>query len=269
LLVLEPVKGWAPLHLRDVWAHRELLYFLAWRDIKLRYKQTVLGALWALIQPVFPMIIFTVVFGKLAKLPSDGIPYAVFVYAGLLPWTYFANAVGSSSTSVVGSSNLVSKIYFPRMIIPASAVLVAMVDFCVAWVFLGALMIWYGLPAHTGLVVLPALIVLITALSLAVGMFFAALTVRYRDIRHALPFVIQFWMFATPVVFPTSMVPEAWRGLFILNPLTGIIEGFRSALFGRPFDWAALAASAVFAAVGLVVAAYSFRRLERTFADII
>jgi lipopolysaccharide transport system permease protein len=269
LLVLRPVKGWSPLHLHDVWAHRELLYFLAWRDIKLRYKQTMLGALWALIQPLLPMIIFTLVFGKLAKLPSDGIPYAVFVYAGLLPWTYFANAVGNSTTSVVGSSNLVSKVYFPRMIIPASSILVALVDFCVASVLLAVLMAWYGLPAHSSLVVLPALIVLITALSLAVGMFFAALTVTYRDIRYALPFAIQVWMFATPVVFPTSMVPSTWRWALMLNPLTGIIEGFRSALFGRPFDWAALAASTVFAAVGLVVAAYSFRRLERTFADII
>jgi lipopolysaccharide transport system permease protein len=177
--------------------------------------------------------------------------------------------VGNSTSSVVGSSNLVSKVYFPRMIIPASAVLVAMADFCVASLLLGVLMMWYRLPIHGGLFFVPVLILLITVVSLAVGMFLAALTVKYRDIRHMLPFVIQFWMFATPVVFPSSMVPASWRWVFLLNPLTGIIEGFRSALFDRPFDWTALAASTAFAAVGLVCAAYSFRRLERTFADVI
>jgi lipopolysaccharide transport system permease protein len=269
LLVLEPAKGWSSLDLRDVWAHRELLYFLAWRDIKLRYKQTMLGVLWAVIQPLFPMIIFTFVFGRLAKMPSEGTPYAVFVYAGLLPWTYFANAVASSATSIVGSSNLVSKVYFPRMIIPASAVLAALLDFCIAGVLLGLLMMWYGLPVHSGVIMLPVLIALTTTLSLGIGLLCAGLTVKYRDIRYALPFLIQCWMFATPVVFPTSMVPSTWRWALVLNPLTGIIDGFRSALFGRPFNWGALAASAAIAIVGLVYAAYSFRRLERTFADTI
>jgi lipopolysaccharide transport system permease protein len=269
LLVLRPAKGWPSLQSKDLWAHRELLYFLAWRDLKLRYKQTLLGVVWALIQPLFPMIIVTLVFGTLAKMPSDGIPYAVFIYAGLLPWTYFANAVGNSAGSVVGSANLVSKVYFPRMIIPASSILVALVDFCVASVLLLVLMAWYDLSGHAGLLVLPVLIILLTVLSLAVGMFFAALTVRYRDIRYALPFAIQVWMFATPVVFPTSLVPSGWQWLLMLNPMTGIIDGFRSALFGRPFDWAALAASTAFTAVGILLAAYSFRRLERTFADVI
>jgi lipopolysaccharide transport system permease protein len=202
-------------------------------------------------------------------MPSDGIPYAVFILAGLLPWTYFANAVSSSTTSVVGSANLVSKVYFPRIIIPASSILVALLDFCVASVLLLILMAWYDLPAHAGLLVLPVLIVLLTTLSLAVGTFLSALTVRYRDIRYALPFAIQVWMFATPVVFPTSLVPSGWQWLLMLNPMTGIVEGFRSALFGQPFPWTALAASTAFTAVGIVLAAYSFRRLERTFADVI
>jgi lipopolysaccharide transport system permease protein len=269
LLVLKPVTGWPSLQLKDLWVHRELLYFLAWRDLKIRYKQTLLGVLWALFQPLFPMIIFTLVFGKLAKMPSDGMPYAVFVLAGLLPWTYFANAVSSSTTSVVGSANLVSKVYFPRMIIPASSILVALLDCCVASVLLLILMAWYGLPAHANILVLPVLILLLTTLSLAVGMFFSALTVRYRDIRYALPFAIQVWMFATPVVFPTSLVPVGWHWLVMLNPMTGIVEGFRSALFGRPFDLVMLAASTAFTAIGIVLAAYSFKRLERTFADVI
>jgi lipopolysaccharide transport system permease protein len=207
------------------------------------------------------------VFGKLANIPSDGIPYAVFVYAGLLPWTYFANAVANSATSIVGSSNLISKVYFPRMIIPASAVLAALVDFGVACVLLGLLMMWYGLPLHASVVILPALIALTTTLALGIGLLCAGLTVKYRDIRYALPFVIQCWMFATPVVFSTTMVPGLWRWGLALNPLTGIVDGFRSALFGRAFNWGALAGSTAVAVMGLVYAAYWFKRLERTFAD--
>ena len=269
LLVLQPARGWISLDLGDIWAHRELLYFLTWRDIKIRYKQTALGALWAIIQPVLPMIIFTLFFGNLAHMPSDGIPYAVFVYAGLLPWTYFANAVGNSATSIVGSSNLITKVYFPRMIIPGSAVLAALVDFFIAFVLLGVLMAWYRLPIHAGVLALPFLILLVTTLALGVGMLFAGLTVKYRDIRYTLPFVVQFWMFATPVIYPASLVPARWRWALAVNPLTGVIEGFRAALFGRPLDWGALGASVAIAIALLICAAYVFQRMERTFADTI
>jgi len=269
LLVLQPSRGWTSLDLGDIWAHRELLYFLTWRDIKIRYKQTALGALWAIIQPLLPMIIFTLFFGNLAHMPSDGIPYAVFAYAGLLPWTYFANAVGNSATSIVGSSNLITKVYFPRMIIPGSAVLAALVDFFIACVLLGVLMVWYRLPIHAGVLALPFLILLVTTLALGVGMLFAGLTVKYRDIRYTLPFVVQFWMFATPVIYPASLVPARWRWALAVNPLTGVIEGFRAALFGRPLDWGALEASVGIAIALLICAAYVFQRMERTFADTI
>jgi lipopolysaccharide transport system permease protein len=269
LLVLTPRRGWESLDLEAVWTHRELLYFLTWRDIKLRYKHTALGVVWAVIQPVFPMIVFTLFFGRLAAMPSDGVPYAAFALAGLLPWTYLANAVGNSATSVVGSASLVTKVYFPRMIIPAAAVFAALLDFLIAFAVLGTLLAWYRIPLQSGMLMVPVLVVMTTVLALGVGMLCAGLTVRYRDVRHALPVLIQFWMFATPIVFPASLVPERWRWALALNPLTGIIENFRAALFGRPFAWGALAFSAAIACVLLVNAAYSFRRLERTFADTI
>ena len=257
------------LNLAEVWSHRELLYFLTWRDIKIRYKQTALGAIWAIIQPLFPMLVFTLFFGRLAKVPSDGIPYSVFAYAGLLPWTYFASAVSNSSTSIVGSSNLISRVYFPRMIIPASAVLASLVDFLIAFVMLGVLMVWHRIPLTSATLMLVPLIALLTLISLGIGMLYSGWTVKYRDIRFALPFLVQVWMFATPVIYPASLVPQKWRWVLGLNPLTGVVEGFRSALFGRPFDWNFLAYSAVFAVAMLVYSAYSFRKLERLFADLI
>jgi lipopolysaccharide transport system permease protein len=269
LLTIVPSRGWVALNLADVWAHRELLYFLTWRDIKIRYKQTALGALWAVIQPLFPMLIFTLFFGRLAKMPSDGIPYSVFAYAGLLPWTYFAAAVGNSASSVVGSSNLISRVYFPRLIIPASAVLAALVDFAIAFVLLGGLMLYHRIPVTPAVLMLLPLIALVTLLALGFGMLLAGLTVKYRDFRFALPFLIQVWMFATPVIYPASLVPQKWRWVLALNPLTGVIEGFRSCLFGRPFDWNSLVFSAAFAACMLVYSAYTFRRMERIFADLI
>jgi lipopolysaccharide transport system permease protein len=269
LITITPSRGWVALDLADIWAHRELLYFLTWRDIKIRYKQTALGAIWAVIQPLFPMLIFTLFFGRLAKIPSDGIPYSVFAYAALLPWTYFASAVGNSSTSVIGSSNLITRVYFPRMIIPAAAVLAALVDFAIAFVLLGALMIWHHIPPTASLFMLLPLIALVTLLSLGFGLLLAGLTVKYRDLRYALPFLIQLWMFATPVIYPASLVPAKWRWVLALNPLTGVIEGFRSALFARPFEWNSLAFSVAFAFVMLIFAAYVFRRQERVFADLI
>ena len=269
ILIITPSRGWVALNLAEVWSNRELLYFLTWRDIKIRYKQTALGAIWAIIQPLFPMLIFTLFFGRLAKVPSDGIPYSVFAYAGLLPWTYFASAVGNSSNSIVGSSNLISRVYFPRMIIPASAVLASLLDFAIAFLLLAVLMVWHHIPVTVSTLMLFPLIAVLTVLTLGMGMLFSGWTVKYRDIRFALPFLIQVWMFATPVIYPASLVPEKWRWALGLNPITGIVEGFRSALFGRPFAWDFLAYSLAFALVMLVYAAYSFRRLERLFADLI
>jgi lipopolysaccharide transport system permease protein len=267
LLVLQPSRGWVSLNLAEVWSHRELLFFLTLRDIKLRYKQTTLGVIWAVIQPLLPMIVFTLFFGRLARMPSDGVPYAVFAYAGLLPWTYFANAVTNSGASVVASSNLVTKVYFPRMIIPAAAVLGALVDFALGFVLLVVLIAWYHVPIHTTVVLLIPLIVLETVLALGFGLLFAAYTVKYRDVRHALPFLMQVWMFVTPIIFPSSIVPPKWRLILSLNPLMGVIENFKASLLGLPFRPAELAMSAAFAAALLVYAAFEFRRAERTFAD--
>jgi lipopolysaccharide transport system permease protein len=268
ILTITPTRGWVALNLAEVWSHRELLYFLTWRDIKIRYKQTALGAIWAIIQPLFPMLIFTLFFGRLAKVPSDGIPYSVFAYAALLPWTYFASGVANSSNSIVGSSNLISRVYFPRMIIPASAVLASLLDFAIAFLLLAVLMVWHHIQVTVSILMLIPLIIILTVLALGMGMLFSGWTVKYRDIRFALPFLIQLWMFATPVIYPASLVPEKWRWVLGLNPITGVVEGFRAALFARPFPWGFLAYSAVFALVMMVYAAYSFRRLERLFADL-
>ena len=268
LLVLQPSKGWVSLDLAGVWEHRELLFFLTWRDIKLRYKQTTLGVLWAIIQPTAPMLIFTLVFGRLVDVPADG-PYPLFAFAGLLPWTFFANAVTNSASSVVASANLITKVYFPRMIIPAAATLAALMDFVSGLGVLAVLMLWYGVPPHATLALIPLLVALTTILALGVGMFLAALTVQFRDVRYALPFLIQFWMFATPIIFPSRIVPVGWRWALTLNPMAGIIENFRAALFGRAIAWSSLAVSAAMAAAILAYAAYSFRRFERKFADLI
>lgn len=266
---IRPSKGWVALDLKDLWAYRELLYFLTWRDIKVRYRQTVLGASWAIIQPLFSMLLFTLFFGKLARIPSDGIPYPLFAYAGLLPWTFFSNAVTASGNSLVGSSHLITKVYFPRVIIPAATVGAGLVDFSIALLILIALMFYYGVAVTWSLVMFPVLLAMTTLLALGFGMWISALNVKYRDIRHALPFAIQLWLFASPVIYPANMIPDKWRWVFWFNPLTGIIEGFRSALFGRPFHWPALAVSAAITITILIYSAYNFRRMERIFADIV
>jgi lipopolysaccharide transport system permease protein len=240
-----------------------------WRDVKVRYKQTLLGAAWAIIQPLFAMAIFTLFFGKLAGVPSDGLPYPIFAYAGLLPWMFFSNAVTASGNSLVGSANLITKVYFPRMIIPAAAVGAGLVDFGVALVILVVLMIYYGIAVTWSLLMFPVLVVLTMLLAIGVGMWMSGLNVKYRDVRHALPFMIQLWMFATPIVYPASLVPAKWRLVYALNPLTGIIEGFRSSLFGKSFDWALLATSAAITMLVLVFSVYSFKRMERSFADLV
>lgn len=255
--------------LRELWMHRELFYFLAWRDLKVRYKQTFLGAAWAILQPFLTMVVFTLFFGKLARIPSDGIPYPIFAYAGLLPWTFFSNAVTASSNSVVGNSSLVTKVYFPRAIIPASAVVAALFDFLIASIILVAMMAYYGVVVSWQAVMLAPLILLLTLLAVGVGTFMAGLNVKYRDVRHALPFVIQLWMFATPIIYPSNFVPAKWRWLLALNPLTGIVEGFRSALFGLTFNWFDFALASCSAVLVLAYSLYSFKQMEREFADII
>jgi lipopolysaccharide transport system permease protein len=255
--------------LKSLWAYRELLYFLTWRDVKVRYKQTLLGAAWAVIQPLFTMIIFSIFFGKLARLPSDGIPYPLFAYSALLPWTFFSNAVSNSGNSLVGSAALITKVYFPRMIIPAASVAAGLIDLMIAFSILFILMIYYGVGMTWNLLMAPALVALTALLAVAVGMWMSALNVKYRDIRHALPFAITLWMFVTPIIYPISLAPARWRWVFILNPLSGIIEGYRSAFLGRPFDWTSLAISAALTLALLLYATFYFRRVERSFADIV
>ncbi len=255
--------------LKSLWDYRELLYFLTWRDVKLRYKQTLLGAAWAVIQPLFTMIIFSIFFGRLAGVPSDGIPYPLFAYAAVLPWTFFSNAVTNSGNSLVGSAYLITKVYFPRVIIPTAAVAAGLIDLMIAFGILIVLMIYYGVGVSGNLLIVPALVALTALLAVAVGMWASALNVKYRDVRYALPFAIQLWMFVTPIIYPISIAPARWRWVFILNPLAAIIEGYRSAFFGRPFDWSALAISAAITLALLVCAAAYFRSVERTFADIV
>jgi lipopolysaccharide transport system permease protein len=269
IVTIEPSKSWVALDLRGLWAYRELLYFLTWRDVKVRYKQTLLGAAWAIIQPLFTMIIFTLLFGRLAGIKSDDIPYPLFAYAGLLPWTFFSNAVTSSGNSLVGSANLVTKIYFPRLIIPSAAVAAGLVDFLLAFLVLIPLMFYYGVTVSTKLFLLPGLVLLITLLALAVGMWMSALNVKYRDIRYALPFLIQLWMFVSPVIYPSSMLSGKLRIFLTINPLTGIIENFRAALLNRRLNLSSLAISTGITLILLLYSAYSFRRMERHFADIV
>ena len=262
-------RRWAALDLRDLWLHRDLFYFLVWRDVKVRYKQTLLGAGWAILQPFLTMLLFTLIFGRLAKVPSDGIPYPIFAYAGLLPWTFFSNAVTASSNSLVGNAALITKVYFPRMVIPASAVGAGLVDFAIAAVILIAMMVWYGIGLSISVLMLAPLVILTAILALGVGMWLSGLNVKYRDVRYALPFFVQLWMYVTPIIYPTTFVPERWRWLLVLNPLSGIVEGYRSALFNRPFEWSHLGVSVLMGSGFLVYALYSFKRMERDFADVI
>jgi len=271
IVVIEPRDSWRMLDLSELWAYRELVYFLTWRDVKVRYKQTFLGVAWAIIQPLFTMIIFTLFFGRLAGLEdrTNGIPYPLFAYAGLLPWTFFSNALTNSGNSLVGSANLITKVYFPRMIVPGAAVAAGLIDFAIGFIILIPLLIYYRITPTWNLFMLPVLVALITVLATAVGMWLSALNVKYRDIRFALPFLIQLWMFVSPIIYPASILPAKWRWLLELNPLTGIIEGFKSALFGVTFNWTSLAISAVLTLLSLVYAAFSFSRVERRFADIV
>jgi lipopolysaccharide transport system permease protein len=257
------------IDLRELWHYRDLLYFLTWRDLSVRYKQTILGLAWAVIQPFMTMVVFSIFLGRLAGVPSDGVPYPIFSYLGLLPWMYFSSAVTRSAASLVGNANLLTRVYFPRVVMPLSATVSALVDFAAASMVLGVLMAVYGLrPAPTTLLLVP--LVLITAfVAGGVGMWLAALNVRFRDVQHVIPFLMQLWMFATPVVYPTSIVPDQWRGLFALNPMTGLIEAYRGATLGTPIDWRLLSVSLVTALVVGLLGFWQFRRVEASFADVI
>jgi lipopolysaccharide transport system permease protein len=269
LVTIKPSKAWSPLNLRELWAYRELLYFLVWRDLKVRYKQTLLGGLWAIMQPLIMMLIFTFFFGKLAQIPTEGIPTALFYYTGLSIWSFFANAVSNGANSLMGNTNLITKIYFPRLIIPSAAVLACVIDFAIASVLLIPLLIYYDFGMTWRMLLLIPLSILTTTLALGMGVLFSALNAKYRDVRHALPFVLQVWMFLSPVIYPSSLVPHQWRWALILNPLTGVIESYRSALFGHAINWWALAYSVGFALFLLSLSAYTFRRMERSFAEVI
>ena len=269
LVVIQPTKRWSLLSFKDIWAYRELLFFLTWRDVKVRYKQTALGAAWAILQPLFMMIIFTIFFGRLAAVDSAGIPYPVFALAGLVPWTFFSNAITASGNSLVGSANLITKVYFPRLIVPAAAMLAGLVDFVLAFVLLILLMVYYQIVPTIQLLFLPVLVLLTALFSLGVGTWFSALNVKYRDVRFALPFLIQLWLFVSSVILPSNAIPAKWRWLLMLNPMSGIIEGYRSALFGLPFDWPALGIASGLTILTLLYAIYAFGRVERSFADII
>ncbi len=267
--VMEPQKGRRLLDLKEIWAYRELLWVLVARDIKVRYKQTVLGAAWALIQPLATMLLFSLVFGRLAKIPSDGFPYPIFVFAGLLPWTFFANALTASSNSLVGQQQLISKVYFPRLIIPLSSVGSGLVDFAISLVIMLVLMLYFGVGWSLNLLAVPLLIVAVIFIALGFGTLLSALTVTYRDFRYVIPFMVQFWMYATPVVYPASLFPQKWQWLLFLNPMAGLIEAFRSAVLGRPFDLNTIAISTLSAVVFFLFGVYYFEKMERRFADII
>jgi len=269
-VLLEPPRGWLNLRLREAWEYRELLYFFIWRDIKVRYKQTLLGATWAVIQPVTTMIIFSVVFGMLAKLPSDGIPYPIFSYAALLPWQLFSKALSDASASLVSNQQLVTKIYFPKIFLPVSSILSGLVDFLISIVILFGMMWYYGIPLTRNIVVLPALVLFALATALAVALWLASFNVRYRDVKYVLPFLTQIWLYATPVAYSSTMIPEQWRGLYGLNPMAGVVEGFRWALLGSQVTSSSLIGVSIIAVVPMLVGGVIyFQRMERTFADII
>jgi lipopolysaccharide transport system permease protein len=267
--VIEAPRGWSPLQLRELWAYRELLYFLVWRDIKVRYKQTVLGAAWAIIQPFFTMVVFSIFFGKLGKIPSDGVPYPLFSYAGLLPWTYFAQAVGESSNSLIGAADLIRKVYFPRLIIPLAGVIAGLVDFAIALTVLVLMMFYFHFTPSFKVLYLPVFLLLAVLTAQAIGLWLSALNVKFRDVRFALPFLIQFWLFATPVAYPSSLLSEPWRTIYGLNPMVGVVEGFRWCLLNTKPPGPVLFVSAFMSVTILISGAFYFRKMEREFADIV
>jgi lipopolysaccharide transport system permease protein len=267
---IEPSKGWVSLKLRELWEYRELLYFLIWRDIKVRYKQTILGGAWAIIQPFFTMVVFSLFFGKLAKIPSDGIPYPIFCFAALVPWGFFANGMSQASNSLVGESNLIKKVYFPRLSIPIASVLGGIVDFVLALVMLLGMMLYYGMTPTVNAAALPLFLILAFITSLGTSLWLSAMYVQFRDVRHVIPFLTQIWLFATPVAYPSSLLDEPWRTLYGVNPMVGVVEGFRWALLGTQTTPGPTIIISYLVAIGLLLSgAYYFRRMEKTFADVI
>jgi len=269
VIVNESQDTLASLNIREIWASRELLYFLTWRDVKVRYKQTAMGAAWAIIQPFFMMLTFALFFGLLIGVPTDGLPFLLFFYCGLMPWTFFSGALNAGSASLISSSNLITKVYFPRIIVPAAAVGALLVDLLITLGILIGLGIYYRAPLTWNLAMLPVLILMTIVLAFEFGLLLSALTVKYRDIRHALPFVLQLWMFLTPVVYPLSVVPEKWRWLMYINPITGIVEGIRCVFTAQHFNWMALIFTTVALVVMLIWSVHTFRRIEKSFADLI
>lgn len=270
MLIIRPSRGWVSLRFTELWEYRELLYFLTWRDIKVRYKQTILGAAWAVIQPFFGMVVFSVFFGHLAKIPSDGLPYPIFAYCALLPWQLFAHALTESSNSLVANERLITKVYFPRLVVPLSAVLAGLLDFAVAFLVLIGMLWYYGIVPTVAVFALPLFLLLAVMTALGVGLWLSALNVQYRDVRYTIPFLTQFWLFATPVAYPSSLVPKPWRALCGLNPMAGVVEGFRWALLGKAEGPGALLAVSVAVVVLLLIGGlYYFRRMEKTFADVV
>jgi lipopolysaccharide transport system permease protein len=270
VIVVKPSRGWIALKLNELWEYRELLYFLTWRDIKVRYKQTVLGAAWAIIQPFFTMVVFSLFFGRLAKMPSDGVPYPIFAYAALVPWTFFAYGLSQSSNSLVGNANLIKKVYFPRLVVPISSVISGSVDFVLAFIVLVGMMLVYGIFPTINIIWLPFLLLLTFVTALGVGLWLSAMNVQFRDVRYTVPFLTQFWLFATPIAYPSSLLSEPWRTLYGINPMVGVVEGFRWALLGT--DTAPgpiIIVSSLVALVLLVGGTFYFRRMEKTFADVV
>ena len=267
---IEPSQGWVSLQLRDLWEYRELLYFLTLRDIKVRYKQTILGATWAIIQPLFTMFIFSLFFGKLAQIPSDGIPYPIFSYAALVPWTFFANGLSQSANSLVAEANLIKKVYFPRLIVPLSAVVSGSVDFALAFIILLGMMWYFGSNPTVAILWLPLLLLLALITSLGVGLWLTSMNGQFRDIRYVIPFAIQAWMFATPIAYPSSLLDEPWRTIYGINPMVGVIEGFRWALLGTETKPEPIILVSALVAAGIFVSGmYYFRRMEKSYADVV
>jgi lipopolysaccharide transport system permease protein len=268
--VLEPPKSWLALRLGELWEFRELLYFLTWRDIKVRYKQTLLGATWAIIQPVFTMVIFSVIFGRLAKLPSDGIPYPIFSYTALLPWQLFSRAMADASSSLTTNQNMITKIYFPRLFLPASSILGGLVDFGIAFLVLLGLMVYYQTPLTWRVLWLPAFILLALVTAMAVGMWLSAVNVRYRDVKYVTPFLVQIWLYATPIAYSRTLIPDEWQLIYSLNPMSGVVDGFRWVLLGQSVEIGWLFSVSVLMVVVLFIGGLIyFQRMERTFADLI
>jgi lipopolysaccharide transport system permease protein len=269
LIIIEPSRGWVAVNLRELWEYRELLYFLIWRDIKVRYKQTMLGAAWAMIQPFFTMVVFSLFFGRLAKVPSEGLPYPIFSYAALVPWTFFAYSLTNSSNSLVSSANLIKKVYFPRLAIPLATALSGMVDFAIAFVVLLGMMLYYGITPTINALWLPGFLLLALITSLGVGLWLSALNVQFRDVRYTLPFLTQVWLFSTPIAYPSSLIPEQWRALYGINPMAGVVDGFRWALLGTDTQPGLMIGVSAFVACAIFVGGlFYFRRMEKTFADV-